>query len=170
MDDAVACSAMASAQFFPRRPADGFLAPASLQKTAPPPSAASLRPSGAAVAGSSPSVSIEAAMVRLSSDKETLTMATIGTFTKNETGFTGQIQTLGVKAKASISPVEKTGDTAPDYRVFAGKVEIGAGWVRKSKNDREYVSVKLDDPSFAAPIYANLVEVDGQHELIWSRQ
>ncbi len=70
-------------------------------------------------------------------------MATIGTFTKNETGFTGQIQTLGVKAKASISAVEKTGDTAPDYRVFAGKVEIGAGWVRKSKNDREYVSVKL---------------------------
>ena len=54
--------------------------------------------------------------------------------------------------------------------MFAGKVEIGAGWVRKSKNDREYVSVKLDDPSFAAPIYANLVEVDGQHELIWSRQ
>ncbi|MNE94905.1 hypothetical protein D3C80_1929240 [compost metagenome] len=32
-----------------------------------------------------------------------------------------------------------------------------------------YLSVKLDDPSFPAPIYASLVEVDGGHSLIWSR-
>jgi uncharacterized protein (DUF736 family) len=29
--------------------------------------------------------------------------------------------------------------------------------------------VKLDDPSFPAPIYANLVEVEGGHALVWSR-
>jgi uncharacterized protein (DUF736 family) len=31
--------------------------------------------------------------------------------------------------------------------------------------------VKLDDPSFAAPIYATLVEIEGEegHSLIWSR-
>ncbi|WP_405049526.1 DUF736 family protein [Rhizobium sp. BK176] len=35
----------------------------------------------------------------------------------------------------------------------------------------DYISVKLDDPSFAAPIYATLAEVQGQEglQLIWSR-
>jgi uncharacterized protein (DUF736 family) len=37
------------------------------------------------------------------------------------------------------------------------------------RGGRELVSLKLDDPSFAAPIYANLIERNGQHELIWSR-
>ena len=97
-------------------------------------------------------------------------MATIGTFTKTSSGFSGTIQTMGLKAKVAITPVEKRGESQPDYRVFVGKVEIGAGWLRTSKgNGREFVSVKLDDPSFAAPIYANLVEREGQHELIWSR-
>jgi len=96
-------------------------------------------------------------------------MATIGTFTKTNDGFTGTIQTVGLKAKVVIAPVEKRGDSAPDYRVYVGKVEIGAGWARTSKGGREFVSLKLDDPSFSAPIYANLIERDGQHELIWSR-
>ena len=97
-------------------------------------------------------------------------MATIGTFTKTNAGFNGTIQTIGLKAKVAIMPVAKRGESQPDYRVFVGKVEIGAGWSRTSKgNGREFVSVKLDDPSFAAPIYANLVERDGQHQLIWSR-
>ena len=55
-------------------------------------------------------------------------MATIGTFTKTNTGFTGSIQTVGLKAKVAITPIEKRGETAPDYRAFVGKVEIGAGW------------------------------------------
>ena len=96
-------------------------------------------------------------------------MAIIGTFTKTNDGFTGTIQTVGLKAKGAIAPVEKRGDSAPDYRVYVGKVEIGAGWARTSKGGREFVSVKLDDPSFPAPIYANLIERDGHHELIWSR-
>ena len=96
-------------------------------------------------------------------------MATIGTFTKSNAGFTGTIQTVGLKAKVAITPVDKRSDSAPDYRAFVGKVEIGAGWARTSKGGREFVSLKLDDPSFPAPIYANLIERDGQHELIWSR-
>lgn len=96
-------------------------------------------------------------------------MATIGTFTKSDNAYNGQIQTLGLKAKVAITPVEKNGETGPDFRISAGKVDIGAGWVRKSKSGRDYLSVKLDDPSFAAPIYANLVEVGGEYDLIWSR-
>ena len=96
-------------------------------------------------------------------------MATIGTFTKTNAGFNGNIQTLNLKAKVALTPVEKSSDAAPDYRAYIDKVEIGAGWTRTSQGKREFVSVKIDDPSFAAPIYANLIERNGQHDLIWSR-
>ena len=51
-------------------------------------------------------------------------------------------------------------------------VELGAAWTRKAKETgREYLSVKLDDPSFPQPIYASLVEAEaeGTYNLIWSR-
>jgi len=50
-------------------------------------------------------------------------MATIGTFTKTSDSFTGTIQTVGLKAKVAITPVEKRGESAPDYRVYVGKVD-----------------------------------------------
>ena len=62
---------------------------------------------------------------------------------------------------------------APDFRIFAGKTEFGAAWKKTSRENRDYLSVKLDDPSFPAPIYASLVDApegsgDG-YSLIWSR-
>ena len=38
--------------------------------------------------------------------------------------------------------------------------------------DREFLSVKLDDPSFPEPIHASLVKGDGHasFNLIWSRR
>jgi len=50
-------------------------------------------------------------------------------------------------------------------------VELGAAWQKRSEQDRDYLSVKLDDPSFPAPIYATLTEVDSEdgYQLIWSR-
>jgi len=104
-------------------------------------------------------------------DEETI-MATIGTFTKTENGYTGTVKTLALNVKARISPAEKANDKAPDFRIFAGQTEFGAGWKKKSSEGREYLSVKLDDPSFPAPIYASLVEVEGEEglSLIWSRR
>ena len=52
-------------------------------------------------------------------------------------------------------------------------MEFGAAWKKTARETgREYLSVKLDDPSFPAPIYASLVEAeDGSgHNLIWSRR
>lgn len=99
-------------------------------------------------------------------------MAQIGSFTRDENGaFTGTIRTLSLNVKTTIKPVPRDSDKAPDYRVTAnGGIEFGAGWSKSSREDRPYVSVKLDDPSFPAAIYATLVEGDdGQHNLIWSR-
>ena len=100
-------------------------------------------------------------------------MATIGTFTKTENGFTGAVKTLTLNVKARISPFEKANDKAPDFRIFAGQTEFGAAWKKTAREtQREYLSVKLDDPSFPAPIYASLIEAeDGSgHNLIWSRR
>ncbi|SDD06986.1 Uncharacterized conserved protein, DUF736 family [Bradyrhizobium brasilense] len=77
-------------------------------------------------------------------------MATIGTFK-----MTGNDEFIG--------------ENAPSHRVLVGRVEIGAAW---SENEgRNYLGLKLDDPSFNAPIFANLFkDEDGDtHLLIWSR-
>jgi uncharacterized protein (DUF736 family) len=85
--------------------------------------------------------------------------------------FTGTIRTLNINVKATIKPVAKDNERSPDYRVTANGVELGAGWSKAAKDTgAEYVSVKLDDPSFKASIYATLVQDDnGEHKLIWSR-
>jgi uncharacterized protein (DUF736 family) len=100
-------------------------------------------------------------------------MATIGIFTASENGFTGSIRTLALNVKARIARVENPCDKGPHFRIYAGNVELGAAWQKRSnESDRDYLSVKLDDPSFPAPIYATLSEVEGEdgYQLIWSRQ
>jgi uncharacterized protein (DUF736 family) len=96
-------------------------------------------------------------------------MSIIGTFTKQATGYTGSIDTLTLKAKVTIAQIDKTAEKAPDFRVFAGKAEIGAAWSASRKDGRPYLTVKLDDPSFPAPIACRLVEMDGSHALVWTR-
>ncbi|GLR58143.1 DUF736 domain-containing protein [Rhizobium indigoferae] len=99
-------------------------------------------------------------------------MATIGIFTANENGFTGSIRTLALNVKARIACVDNPSDKGPHFRIYAGNVELGAAWQKRSgESDRDYLSVKLDDPSFPAPIYATLSEVEGEdgYQLIWSR-
>ena len=87
-------------------------------------------------------------------------MATIGTFKKSANEYVGEIVTLSVQAKnVRIIPEEdRANDNAPSHRVFVGRVEIGAAWSKRSNEGRDYLSLKLDDPSFTAPIYANLFD------------
>ena len=100
-------------------------------------------------------------------------MATIGTFKKSGAEYQGEIVTLSVQAKSVrlVPEDHRSNDNAPTHRVFVGRAEIGAAWAKRSGEGRDYLSVKLDDPSFNAPIYANLfADEDGEtHNLIWSR-
>ena len=96
-------------------------------------------------------------------------MSIIGTFTKSDQGYQGNLATLNLKAKVNVTPVEKTGEKAPDFRVYAGDAEIGAAWSATSKEGKSYLSVKLDDPSFAAPILGRLVETEKGLALVWNR-
>lgn len=97
-------------------------------------------------------------------------MANIGTFTRDGDKFTGAISTLAMKAKATFQPIEKRHDRMPDFRIYANGSEIGAAWAKTSENERPYLSVKLDDPSFGDAIYCRLIETEaGRHQLLWSR-
>lgn len=99
-------------------------------------------------------------------------MAQIGSFKRDDNGtYTGEIRTLTLRVKATIRPVERDHDKAPDHRVSAGGVEFGAGWTKTARETgAEYLSLKLDDPSLPAPIYATLTLGDkDEHKLIWSR-
>jgi uncharacterized protein (DUF736 family) len=97
-------------------------------------------------------------------------MATIGTFTREGDTFTGNITTLSLKAKTVIKAIPKVSEQAPDFRVFAAGVEIGAAWSATSKASKPYLSVKLDDPSFAGAIFARLIGIEGDNQiLLWNR-
>jgi uncharacterized protein (DUF736 family) len=130
---------------------------------------------GAASIASGLSIAIEAAMVRARSFRSRRTdMATIGTFKKTGNNeFTGDIVTLGVQARnvRIVPEARATGENAPSHRVFVGRAEIGAAWSKRSNEGRDYLGLKLDDPSFTAPIFANLFDdEDGEgYSLIWSR-
>ena len=100
-------------------------------------------------------------------------MANIGSFKKVGSEFQGEIVTLSVQAKGVriVPEASRANENAPSHRVFVARAEIGAGWSKRSNEGRDYISVKLDDPSFTAPIYANLfADEDGEgYSLIWSR-
>ena len=100
-------------------------------------------------------------------------MATIGTFKKSGNDYSGDIVTLSVQAKGVRIAAQdsRSNDNAPSHRVFVGKAEIGAAWTKRSNEGRDYLALKLDDPSFNAPIYANLFDDEGADtfSLIWSR-
>lgn len=100
-------------------------------------------------------------------------MANIGSFKKSGNEYQGEIVTLSVQARGVriVPEINRSNDNAPSYRVFVGRAEIGAAWSKRSNEGRDYLSLKLDDPSFTAPIFANLFDdEDGEgFSLIWSR-
>ena len=100
-------------------------------------------------------------------------MPTIGSFTAGKDGYVGTIRTLTVNVKARIvANDQKRSDGAPDFRIYAGRAELGAAWRARTGGGepRDYLSVQLDDPSFPEPIRAALFEEDGAAFLVWNRR
>ena len=100
-------------------------------------------------------------------------MATIGSFKKVGNDFQGEIITLSLQAKdvRSVAETSPSNDKAPSHRISVGRAENGAAWSKRSEEGRDYLSLKLDDPSFTVPIYANLFDDEGGegYTLLWSR-
>ena len=101
-------------------------------------------------------------------------MAHIGSFKKSgDNDYLGEIVTMSLQKKnvSIVAEGEVTGEKAPSHRVYISRVEVGACWPKVTKDGRHYLSIKLDDPSFTAPIFATLfADEDGKtHNLVWSR-
>ena len=98
-------------------------------------------------------------------------MSQIGQFTREETGFTGQLRTLTLDLSLALVPVENSeAENAPAYRVHADDAEgpeVGAAWKRSGEKAGEHLSVLLDDPALPQPIRANLFR-DGADGASWS--
>lgn len=88
-------------------------------------------------------------------------------------GYVGEISTLNVQTKnIKIVPEQtRNNEIAPTHRVFLGKSENGAAWTKKSAENKDYLSIKFDDPSLIAPIYADLFDNEDNDDfnLAWSR-
>jgi uncharacterized protein (DUF736 family) len=103
-------------------------------------------------------------------------MSMIGTFTATKDGgWVGTIRTLTIDVKARFVPNDnQDSERAPAFRIFAGRSELGAAWRERSSGEtpRDYLSVRLDDPSLAEPISAAMFEAaDGKEaQLVWNRR
>ena len=101
-------------------------------------------------------------------------MATIGTFTKKNGAYLGDIKTAALMLTVKIVSAQKGANPkGPDFRVrFVDdeEVELGAGWLARSKKGNAYISLKLDCPSFASPMHCNLVQSQRGYALRWDRK
>lgn len=77
----------------------------------------------------------------------------IGAFQSTETGYTGKLDTLAIKANVQFERIEdKAKDTHPDYRVSSGGKDIGVAW--DHTDDRgHYLSVAFEEPSLTPGSY-----------------
>ncbi|HEX4180980.1 MAG TPA: DUF736 family protein [Caulobacteraceae bacterium] len=102
-------------------------------------------------------------------------MSTIGMFKlAKDGGWAGEIRTVAIDAKVRLVPNDdRTSPNAPAFRVMLGWSRVGEAWEARSGGDnaRDYLRVRLDDPTWAAPIAAALFpDVDGETaQLVWSR-
>ncbi|MNL13467.1 hypothetical protein D3C87_1343760 [compost metagenome] len=101
-------------------------------------------------------------------------MVQIGTFTHRTDGFFGRIRTLTLDAEVTILPIDETdAENAPNHRIFADGLEVGAAWNRTGERVGAYLSVTIDDPSFIEPIRARMFESDTRKDvwnLHWTRK
>ena len=99
----------------------------------------------------------------------------IGTFTQQEQGYVGWIDTAGLRvADVTFIRMPVKQGSGPDFVILAagdnGQFELGAAWAKTSKAGKPYLSIKFDSPAFVAPINCALTEqADGSYALVWSR-
>jgi len=100
----------------------------------------------------------------------------LGYVSETKTGFDGALAMLNLTAPIKIEKnADKTTDTQPDYRIFAGETlsEIGGGWIVKAKlSGKDYISLTFADPHIGpCKVYANLAPVKekkGRFVLLWN--
>lgn len=91
-------------------------------------------------------------------------------------GFSGAIKTLTFDARISVVQAPNSdNEKAPAWRILIGDpadgAEIGGGWDRLGSRGH-YIALQIDDPNFAAPLRANMIQLDDdtqRYAILWSR-
>lgn len=99
-------------------------------------------------------------------------MRIIGMFDLRGNSIVGQMELIGHTIDLVFWPREKKGELSPDYDIYKKSFVVGHAWRRKALDtERNYLSVKFDDPTFVAPFYAMLLDkdADGKYALVWQR-
>lgn len=91
-------------------------------------------------------------------------MATIGRFTPSpspDAVLRGFIRTLAIDLPdvAVVRDLSGTNERSPNYRIWAGEVEVGVAWDKDSEHG-DFITVTLDCPTLPAQVYASLYPVD----------
>ena len=60
-------------------------------------------------------------------------MTSIGSFTKQDDGFSGTLRTLAFSVNVRIVPIPKSTENGPDYRVLAGPTDYAKAGVMWSQ-------------------------------------
>jgi uncharacterized protein (DUF736 family) len=100
----------------------------------------------------------------------------IGIFTPaNDGGWIGFIRTLTIDAKVRLVPNDnRNHDNAPDFRIFVGNCRVGEAWQATSQGEnlKDFLKVRLDDPSLPKPLIAALfLSENGESaRLVWDRR
>lgn len=103
-------------------------------------------------------------------------MSSIGTFRPSrDGGWNGTIRTLTIDARVRLVPNDnREHENAPAFRVFVSNSRVGDAWeaATQGENPKNYLRVRLDDPSLPEPISAALFpsEEGDTAELVWNRR
>jgi uncharacterized protein (DUF736 family) len=94
----------------------------------------------------------------------------VGTFRRIDTEIRGEVRTLTLAVELRLVPVfAGRGSMAPSHMIMAGEVEVGAAWPA-SPGSLRTLKVRIDDPSFPAPLVGELTETNKEEMvLIWKR-
>jgi uncharacterized protein (DUF736 family) len=94
----------------------------------------------------------------------------IGSFQKTGDALKGTIRTLTLSAEVTFMPIYGSrGSLSPSHIILTNGIEVGAAWP-KVPGDLNNLKVRIDDPSFPAPILGVLIPAgEGEFVLIWKR-
>ena len=101
----------------------------------------------------------------------------IGSLKQNASGtYTGRISTMKAAITVALRAVDSLNEKAPKYEIFGlssakSWVQIGALYELESNRTGDaFLNGKIDDPSFAAPLYISAFrQEDGSYSIVWSR-
>ena len=99
-----------------------------------------------------------------------MTLQTLGSFVKTNTGFIGRMKTLHIDREMSIS--RENQQSLADYRIHTDFSTLGYGWDENfdetsSRNSEVCIRLEFTEPVFDKPFIARLVQDKDGFKLVW---